>query len=327
MNPEQARRIPYLVRSPVALLVYNRPHLTRQILARIKEVRPATLLVVADGPKNNDPIDARRCEAVKTTIAQDVDWKCDLKTNFADTNLGCGRRIASGLDWVFEEVPEAIILEDDTLPDHSFFRFCDELLERYRNDTEIGQICGFRSIDQPVLGKDVSYFFSRHSPIWGWASWARAWKKNDYERTRWSWKEGTRRLRAKDLSFREVIWRNTINARIGVGQLDTWDYQWEYAKLTEGFINIIPAVNLIKNIGIGPDSTHTRNVAINPDSQTLEFPLQHPEHTQPHLQYDRLLLRQTLPSWPWILWLAAKYLAGAARMPSWSTRTQGSEET
>ncbi|MCW5549112.1 MAG: hypothetical protein KIT44_09130, partial [Opitutaceae bacterium] len=167
--PEDARAV-----TPVALLVFNRPELTMRLLSVIRSVRPAKLYVVADGPRVNHPGDAAACEAVRELIRTQVDWPCELHKDYATSNLGCGRRVSSGIDWVLGRENEAVFLEDDCVPHPTFFRFCTELLERYRDNERVAQICGSRIIaEQP--GQSASYSFSRYGPVWGWATWRRAW--------------------------------------------------------------------------------------------------------------------------------------------------------
>src|SRR5512139_3287315 len=171
------------LKTPVAFIIFNRPDTAERVFAEIAKARPPKLLVVADGPRANRSGEAEKCAATRAIIDR-VDWDCEVLTNFSDTNLGCKNRVSSGIDWVFEQVPEAIILEDDCLPHPTFFRFCEELLERYRDDERIGMISG----DNFQLGQkrtDASYYFSRYNHIWGWASWRRAWRHYDREASAW----------------------------------------------------------------------------------------------------------------------------------------------
>jgi hypothetical protein len=137
--------------------------------------------VIADGPGSGE--DLVKCEAARKIINQ-VSWDCEVLTNYSDVNLGCKKRISSGLDWVFKQCDEAIILEDDTLPHSTFFRFCSELLERYRDDQRVMMICG----QNLQFGRKVnpySYYFSRCPHIWGWATWRRAWNHFDLKMKSW----------------------------------------------------------------------------------------------------------------------------------------------
>ncbi len=170
--------------TPVVFIIFNRPDTAERVFEVIRQVQPTKLLVVADGPRSNRPGAEQKCMATRSII-QKVDWNCEVHTNFSDVNLGCRDRISSGLNWVFEMVEEAITLKDDCLPHISFFRFCQALLNYYRNDTRVMHICGnyFGSSNQ-YLGE--SYFFSLFCPILGWVAWRRAWKYFDVAIPIWS---------------------------------------------------------------------------------------------------------------------------------------------
>src|SRR4051794_35532864 len=158
--------------TPDALFVFNRPKNAASGLGAIRKLQPARLFVIADGPRPANPSDERQC-ALTRSVVQAVDWPCDVRLDFAHANLGMKSRFATGLKWLFDQVGEAIILEDDCLPDPSFFPFCAELLERHRNDGRIAMINGTR---YPIAGRDdgFSYHFSAFGAHWGWATWKRA---------------------------------------------------------------------------------------------------------------------------------------------------------
>lgn len=170
--------------TPVAFIIFNRPDTTRRVFEMIRQAQPPKLLVIADGARENHPSDRQNCAAAKGIIAE-VDWDCEVTTNYSDRNLGCRDRLASGLNWVFEQVPEAIILEDDCLPHSSFFRFCEEMLLKYRNDNRIMHIGGNNFQMQKSRTND-SYYFSRYNHCWGWASWGRAWQHYDVDMKLWN---------------------------------------------------------------------------------------------------------------------------------------------
>jgi hypothetical protein len=276
----------FKLETPVAFIIFNRPDTTERVFAAIAKAKPAKLLVVADGARENRVGEAEKVTATRAIINR-VDWDCEVLTNYSDVNLGCKRRVSSGIDWVFEQVEEAIILEDDCLPDPTFFRFCQELLERYRYDQRIGMISG----DNFQFGKvrtDSSYYFSKYPHIWGWATWRRAWKNYDVQTSIWpefvsgGWlKNYTCRLNENS------YWGNIFQA-VHDGKIDTWDYQWVLTLWTQGMISIIPHYNLISNIGFGVDATHTQSSSIyeNMKVNSLSFPLQHPNIYLPHLKAD-----------------------------------------
>ena len=164
--------------TPVALIIFNRPHHTARVFAEIAKARPEHLFLIADGPRPDRPEDVQRCAAVRDIVAR-VDWPCQVERNFAERNLGCGRRPGSGISWVFQQVDEAIILEDDCVPDPTFFQFCEDLLEKYREDKRVMNIGG-TNWQWPSPRSHHSYFFSIFNITgWGWATWRRAWQYYD----------------------------------------------------------------------------------------------------------------------------------------------------
>src|SRR5712691_1210425 len=172
------------LRTPVVLIVFNRPEITAQSFAAIRAARPTQLFIIADGPRPNVSGDEEKCAATRAVVEK-VDWPCQILRKFAESNLGLRRNVSEGLDWVFRQTEEAIILEDDCLPDPTFFPFCDAMLERYRDDGRIGMISGTNPSAHLAPPDGESYFFSRYYYIWGWATWRRAWQLYDREMTAW----------------------------------------------------------------------------------------------------------------------------------------------
>lgn len=265
------------LKTPIAFLIFNRPETTEKVFAEIAKARPEKLLVVADGPRPAKAGEAERCEQARRIISS-VDWDCEVLTNFSDVNLGCKKRVASGLDWVFDTVEEAIVLEDDCLPSQSFFRFCEELLARYRDDTRVMQICGANFLNG-WKRDEHSYYFSNYGPIWGWASWRRAWRLYDVEMKLWPELKKKRILQDFCVNQDEVKAREGIYDDVFSGKIDTWDYQWGFAKLVNSGLSITPNVNLISNIGFGANATHTSsadNAFAGMQANEVAFPLTHP---------------------------------------------------
>jgi hypothetical protein len=263
--------------TPVAFLIFNRPDTTEKVFREIARVRPERLLVVADGARPDKPGEAEKCAAARAIIER-VDWDCEVLKNYSDANLGCRLRVSSGLDWVFDIVEEAVILEDDCLPSPSFFPFCAELLARYRDDSRVMQICGSNFL-KGWRRNEHSYYFSNYGPIWGWASWRRAWKLYDVEMKLWPELKEKRLLEDLCLNAGEVEQRRKIYDMVFSGEMDTWDLQWGFAKLVNSGLSITPSVNLVSNIGFGAGATHTSSDD-HPFSavkgQELAFPLSHP---------------------------------------------------
>ena len=267
------------MRSPILFLVFNRPDTTAKVFERIRAAKPPRLYVAADGPRAGRTGELEACRQVRD-IATQVDWPCELKTLFQERNLGCKIGVSTGISWFFEQEPEGVILEDDVLPDPSFFGYCDELLEKYRFDERVGMISGSNLISSRVECGE-SYFFSKIPLIWGWAAWRRSWQP--YDVTLKNWPLWDRRGGLQKLFPNKPLvisyWRDAFN-RVFDGKLNTWDYQLMFTRWSNGGLTIIPKNNLTDNLGYGANATHTsqHKPACLLDSPVVElkFPLIHP---------------------------------------------------
>ena len=243
--------------TPVALFVFNRPRLAARVFEAIRQVRPPKLFLIADGPRHNE--DKPKCDASRALVDQ-IDWECELFTNFSETNLGSGLRVASGLDWVFGQSEQAIILEDDCLPDLSFFPYCEELLERFNDDPRVLHIAGSSFLPGRTRCK-YSYYFSKYALGWGWASWSRAWRH--FQFTIPTWPEFKRNRLAEVFPDRieAAHWVRRYEPIHRGDRKDAWDYQWSYTLWEQNGLAVTPAVNLVHYIGVGTDATHTKEAA------------------------------------------------------------------
>lgn len=243
--------------TPVALFVFNRPLLANFVFQAIRQARPPKLFLVADGPRSRE--DGPKCEASRA-LAQQVDWPCEVLTNFSDRNLGSGLRVASGLDWVFGQSEQAIILEDDCLPDASFFTYCDELLERYRDDPRVMHVAGSSFLPAGTRCK-YSYYFSKYALGWGWASWSRAWRHFEFSIPSWPRFKRSELARLCPDPVEAAHWIRRYDPIYRGKRKDAWDYQWSYTLWDKAGLAVTPAVNLVKYLGIGADATHTKEAA------------------------------------------------------------------
>lgn len=278
-----------LFNTPILLLFFNRPDTTQRVFDEIKKVQPKKLYISADGPRVGKPGEAEKCKALRDTIIRQVDWECELFTNFSDRNLGCRMAISSGIDWLFKHEERGIILEDDTLPSDSFFRFCDELLEKYRDEKRIMMISG----DNFQFGRKVteySYYFSRYTHIWGWATWKRAWNYYDVYMKLWPEFKDTRLLLNVLGDTKEVSYWRRIFDKVYDRKIDAWSYQWLFASWLQDGLNILPQVNLVSNIGFGNSGTHTKGKSevANLESREISFPLSHPFCVSRNVIADKL---------------------------------------
>jgi len=246
---------PHTLNSAVLFLVFNRPDTTAQVFEAIRKAKPPRLYVAADGPRADKPGEHEKCEQVRL-IASQVDWPCELKTLFRHRNLGCKNAVSSAITWFFEQEEQGILLEDDCLPHPDFFTFCETLLKRYRDDERIFVITGDNFQASQLRGK-ASYYFSKYNHCWGWATWRRAWRHYQGDLRFWpEWRKSAMWKRQTPDKVERRYWER-IFARVRAGQIDTWDYPWTGSVWYHGGLTATPNVNLVSNIGFGPDSTHT----------------------------------------------------------------------
>ncbi|MDH6063302.1 glycosyltransferase family protein [Umezakia ovalisporum] len=240
--------------TPVAFIIFNRPDLAQIVFNAIREAQPKQLFVIADGARF--PEEAEKCQQARHIIKQ-VDWDCKVLTNYADNNLGCRQRVSSGISWVFEQVEEAIILEDDCLPHPSFFPYCETLLDHYRDDKRVMAISGDNFQDGHKRTK-YSYYFSKYSHCWGWASWRRAWKHWEFQPEKWiEFRDGGLMKFVCDHPYEEKYWTAIFNTLFLEGKPNSWAYPWAFTCWSQGGLTALPSVNLVSNIGFRVDATHT----------------------------------------------------------------------
>lgn len=267
----------YQVKSPILFLIFNRPEESQILFNAIREAKPKKLYVAADGPRNNGK-DELVCKETRS-ILDKIDWECKLITLFREENLGCGKAVSSAITWFFENEEEGIILEDDCLPSPDFFRFCDTMLEKYRIDNRIGHVCGCNFQDGIKRGNG-DYYYSNLTNVWGWASWRRVWLRYDFNMIYLEEAKESDFLSkiTNKKNIQEFIYKTFVNTKKGL--INTWDYQYFYSNLVNGFLSVIPNNNMITNIGFNTGATHTRdlnspyaNMKVNPLQKAIISPL------------------------------------------------------
>ena len=243
--------------SPVIYIFFNRPVVTRRTFEALRRMRPPRLHLIADGPRADRPGEAERCRETRAIVEGLLDWECEVTRDYAETNLGCGRRLSTGLTAAFALLGEAIVLEDDILPHPDFFRFCDTMLAEHRHDPHIHAISGFQPLGRyaPGQGPVVPSTFCG---IWGWASWQRSWQDYRFNLAPvWSsaaTRQGIRDYVGNGLNY---YWHQHNVDQLIEGHVDTWDFQWNFALLAQRRVNLVSTVNLIQNLGFDAEATHT----------------------------------------------------------------------
>jgi hypothetical protein len=281
--------------TPVLFLLFNRLDTAKQVFNAIRQAQPTHFYIACDGPRDNKEGEKEKVEEVRNYVLSHIDWECDVKTLFLERNVSCGPAVKQAIDWLFENEEMGIILEDDVLPDMSFFPYCEELLIRYKDDDRIGMISGNNHVGFPSI-KD-SYVFSKFKWTWGWATWRRAWKNMDL-----------------NLSFLESDYKNSIICNMGydkhsynhwIGNIDainrhrvnTWDYHWFLSLSTQNQMCIFPRVNLVANIGFGNDATHCTGTVAEKYTriEKLNFPLSHPQYVLPNYEFEKMYQNGMIP--------------------------------
>lgn len=248
-------------KAPVLLVIFNRPDTTEKVFSAIRQYQPNTLYIAADGPREGRKNEEELCTETRSIVNQ-VDWECEVKTLFKDKNVGCGIGVSSAITWFFDHEESGIILEDDCMPNQEFFFFCNVMLEKYKNNTEIMQINGFNSVFNNI--KSNKYFKTIYPKIWGWATWKNRWDKYSYTLEKWEEYLDNIKLYNERYSFLEgviryLVWKSIKLQFNKSGNASTWDYQWNFCVMLNHGLCIQPKANLIKNIGMD-SGTHYSSI-------------------------------------------------------------------
>ena len=297
---EEERMMEY--NTPILFLVFNRPDTTGIVFERIRQVRPKRLYVAADAPRPGRKNESVLCDKVKEIVTR-VDWKCEVKYLFRENNLGCKTAISSAITWFFEQEEQGVILEDDCLPDLTFFPFCEELLNRYKDDLRIGHIGG--NCFLPGIVKDgLSYDFCSITHIWGWATWRRVWKNVDVDFPFWNQYKERRRFLFSD-KWEEIYFSSFISDALANRKgLNPWGVFYYYSLRLQNQLSVYPSVNLVTNIGLGSENaTHTskKNKKLYVAHENIRFPLSHPAFVMCNKEINRKSIKHIFFSYKRLL--------------------------
>lgn len=296
----------YKCKSPVLLIFFNRPDYFQMVFEKVREVKPENLILVQDGPRNErDMENLQKCRE----IASNIDWDCNVIRDYSDVNLGCGMRPQTGITMALNRYDRVIILEDDCVPTNSFFRFCDEMLEKYKDDDRIAYVSGLNHFETWECGAQ-DYFFTKTGAIWGWATWANKWNRYyDYHvsgvNNPYIMKLVEGQFPHPDIAkSRKAGWLRAYESSQNGEKLSYWDNQWGFVKYSQNMLVIVPKVNQIYNVGVGASSTHAqkqanavykrfRNFFFIP-THTMRFPLAHPDYVICDIEYDSYVYKAAL---------------------------------
>ena len=290
----------------VLLIFFARPNTLSEVFQKVKAARPSKLFLACDGPREGNATDKERIEECKRVVS-DIDWECEVYTNYSETNQGCGRGPSNAISWAFTHVDKLLILEDDCVADNTLFPFMKEMLDRYENDERVGIVSGFNHLKNWETGP-YSYCFTKCAATLGWGTWRRVWEKYDYhvskieepyvretlygefpskkiaERRIFDWQRAARETREKKVNY--------------------WDIQFGFLKYTQSYLCAVPKNNLIYNIGVGTGSTHTegnkaekwkKGKVLFMPTEPLEFPLSHPDTVICDRRYDNEVFKIVFP--------------------------------
>lgn len=294
----------YQTRSPVLIIGHRRVETTRQVIEAVRGVGAPRVFFFVDGARSSRPGEIEQVQKVRS-LADTLDWGCDVEKFYPSENLGCQRGVTAAIDWFFSSVPEGIVLEDDCVPQRDFFQFCDQLLEQYRHDERIVHIGGTNPL-RFDYDPGASYFFSEYFHIWGWASWSRA-------------VVGFRDLitssphvpalsgpspgilsESRVAAFWAKRWLNEKKRTV-----DNWSSLWNLHTWNLGGLSIVPRENLVTNIGFGKHGTHATKFPLiagyPPQSNEIAFPLTAPNAIQPDSRADKYVTRAVYGIMPGVL--------------------------
>lgn len=286
-------------KTPILYLAFNRLDMVKKTFPQVAKIKPSHLFISCDGPRPEVKNDNQKVEDVRKYIKQKINWNCNTNFLFNKNNLGCKNAIIQAINWFFNNVEKGIIIEDDCLVDKDFFKFCDEMLTRYKNDDRIMHIGGSNNISNPK-SKD-SYLFSSFCGIWGWATWKRAWKLYDQNIKLWPKYIKQNPLACyttKEKNGLTNIYNRVYNNKIS----STWDFQWDITCKINNGLAVIPKVNLVSNIGFIESATHTKNInkiksVINMKKFKLDFPLTENKIYLANLKYDKNYIKHLIDFW------------------------------
>ncbi|GAA6764466.1 nucleotide-diphospho-sugar transferase [Flavobacterium johnsoniae] len=242
--------------TPILFLIFNRIDTASRVFEEIKKQKPKFLYIAADGARKHIDGEYEKCRKTREIIINNIDWDCEVKTLFRDENFGCGLAVSEAITWFFENVEQGIILEDDCLPHFSFFKYCEELLNKYKENESVFAIGGSNLQGGKQIG-NASYFFSQYAYIWGWATWKRSWDLYDFELKKLDEFKNNKIINKVDNRAVFSDYWISIFEQVKNKKIDTWDYQWNFCVWNNQGVTIVPNVNLISNIGFGEDATHT----------------------------------------------------------------------
>ncbi|MDX2188503.1 MAG: nucleotide-diphospho-sugar transferase [Bacteroidota bacterium] len=285
---------------PILFLIFNRPECTKVVFEQIKNIKPIKLYIAADGPRASVPDDIFNCKEARSII-ENVDWNCNVKLLLREQNLGCGKAVSEAISWFFSFEKMGVILEDDTLPNPSFFEFCNTMLIKYESNDKVMHINGTNYGIKSVLESRSTYYFTKYMICWGWATWSKSWEKYNFKIDE-VLKYNDKKNELKKLFYssnEKAFWNNSIE-KVRQNKIDTWDIQWAMTIWINAGFCIQPNYNLVSNIGFdSSNATHTKEydpLMSNLSTELLPTII-HPEQLIIDQKADELLFKKLYLRW------------------------------
>lgn len=269
----------YNFNTPVLFLIFNRIDTTKRVFEEIRQAKPSKLYIACDGARKHKVNEVNEVESIRNYVLSHIDWDCEVKTLFRETNLGCKRAVSEAITWFFESESKGIILEDDCLPNQSFFRFCEEMLNYYEDDLRVWHVSGNNFQWGKQRGK-ADYYFSNYTHIWGWATWANRWQEYDLNISTFEDFEKQQIIKSIFDNKQEQRFWSDVFKIVKTDKISAWGYQWSYCAFINNGLSILPNTNLVKNIGFGSEATHTHDENskfANLETSEIDFPIMHPQ--------------------------------------------------
>ncbi len=277
----------YTCKNPILLLTYKRPDTTLKVFEAIREVKPKKLYLAQNSFKQES--EKELVLNLRRALESRLDWECELHTLYREKYLSCKDSVSSAITWFFENEEQGIVLEDDCLPNTSFFRFCDAMLERYKNNENIFMVSGWSALDFDKQAKESlkeDYYFSKYNHIWGWASWARVWRL--YQKEFVDFEKEFQALQNWQNKKEQKYWYKIFKA-YSQGAFDAWDYPFTYSIWKEQGLSIYPKHNMVQNIGFNRDdatNTHGDSKFAHMNMYVLREDIIHPKEIAQNKELD-----------------------------------------
>lgn len=277
---------------PVAFIVFNRPDTTIRVFEKIREAKPPKLYIIADAARANKEGEEEKVQETRRLIEEGIDWDCEVHKNYAESNMGCKNRVYTGITWALENEEKIIILEDDVVPNMDFFRFQQEMLDHYQDNPKVMMVSGTNLMKKIAINSQ--YTFSCFSSIWGWGTWARAWADYDPDIKMWPEVKKKGLFKSVTASGLGYMFLKRDMESVYSHSKDTWDLQWDFCRHIHRGLGVVPAVNMIENIGFDrEDAAHTHGKSDEDFTYgEMTFPIEFNVDVKRDAQYDSAYIKK-----------------------------------